>query len=132
MSELTDKIGKKLNEYGIKVYDHYQGEDIDEYIFLVEDMVIFARDKNKEIGISFQATTKPDIVANNLLIIQEVEEIESIDIMESFVFNEKREMVSGDEAFDLIKRSIQNQAINEYAKEMCFREVLEKSNCHEC
>jgi len=132
MSELTDKIKKKLGEYGIKIYDHYQGEIEDEYIFLAEDMVIFARDKNKEVGISFQATTKPDIVANNLLILQEVEEIESIDIMESFVFNEKRQMISGDEAFNLIIKSIKSQAVKEYAEHLCFREILEKSNCHEC
>ena len=50
----------------------------------------------------------------------------------SFVFNEKREMISGDDAFNLVKKSIQTLAISEYSREMMFAEILQKAECHKC
>jgi len=69
MSDLLDKIKNKLLEYGFDIYDQYKVEN-DDYLFLVNDMVIIVNMKTHKTSISFQATTKPDVVATNILILK--------------------------------------------------------------
>ena len=131
MSDMLIKIEKKLLEYGFDIYDKYKVEGT-QFLFLVNDMVIFVDEETDETSISFQATTKPDVVANNILILKEIPELDNIFIMDSFIFNDKKEMIRGDKAFKLIEESIGNQAVDEYIKELTYASVLKNAECHEC
>jgi len=130
MSDLVEKIQNKLNEYDFKIYNHYSA-DKEEYIFMVEDMIIFIHEKRNEVNISFQVTTRPDVVAQHILILKEIEDTE-INVMDSFIYDHQRTFVSGDRAFNLVENSIKRQGVEEFIKHRDMTEMLEKSNCFHC
>jgi hypothetical protein len=127
---IVEKVTKKMNEYGIAIYKDYDIEK-DEHVFYVENMMIFTSVKSDTIGISFQATTKPHTVSTLTLIINEIK-CKEIYVMESFIFNNKNECVSGDAAYNLIKQSDHLKAVNEVQKEMFYTRILEMENGFEC
>lgn len=131
MSDMLTKIEKKLLEYGFDIYDQYKVED-EQWLFLVTDMVIFVDINTGETNVSFQATTKPDIVANNILILKEIPELDDLRVMDSFIFNDYKQMIRGEEAFELIQSSIENKAVEKYVKELSYASLLNNSDCHEC
>jgi len=131
MSDLLTKIEKKLLEYGFDIYDQYKVED-EQWLFLVTDMVIFVDINTGETNISFQATTKPDTVANNILILKEIPDLDDLRVMDSFIFNDNKQMIKGDEAFKLIQSSIENKAVEKYVKGLTYASLLNNSDCHEC
>lgn len=130
MSDLVEKVQNKLNEYDFKIYNHYSADE-EEYIFMVEDMLIFVHEKRNEVNISFQVTTRPDIVAQHILILKEIEDTE-INVMDSFIYDHKRTFVSGDRAFSLVENSIKNKGVKEFIEHQNMTEMLEKSNCFNC
>ena len=134
MSDLIKKVKGKLDEYGFEIFKDYQvdEEDHKEHVILAEEMIIFIRPDKKEVSIAFQATIKPDAAARNLLILSEVINTSKIDITEPFIYNENREMLSGDEAYDLVRKSIKQQGINEFIEEQTLNRLLEVSECYEC
>lgn len=131
MNKLVNKIKGKLLEYNFEIYNEYPVEN-GEYLLLVNDMLIFVNMKQKYINISFQAVTKPDIVANNILILKEIVDTCDINIMDSFIFTKKNKVIMGDEAFDLIKKSIENNAIKDYDKQMSYVSILTDTKGFEC
>lgn len=125
MPDLIKTVKEKLQQYGMKIYDHYdiEGTD-DEHVFLVEDMIIFVRKYEKSASIAYQATTRPDIAAKNLLVISEVESIQHLDIMDSFIYNEENELVSGDEAYDLVDEAKKQSAVVDYIQEQTMQKIF--------
>lgn len=130
MPGLVKKIEEKLQEYGMSIYDHYDidGSD-DEHVFLVEEMIVFIRNETKSASISYQATTRPDVAARNLLILSEVNSLEYIDVMDSFIYDENNEIVSGEDAYDLIKETKRVSIISEYLQEQTMKQIFNKMNC---
>ena len=130
MSDLVEKVQNKLNEYDFKIFNNY-AVDKEEYIFMVEDMLIFVHEKRNEVNISFQVTTRPDVVAQHILILNEIEDTE-INIMDSFIYDHQRTFISGDRAFNLVQNSIKKQGVQEFIKNQTMKVMLEKSNCFNC
>lgn len=130
MSDLIEKVQNKLNEFDFKIYNHYS-VDKEEYIFMVENMLLFVHEKRNEINISFQVTTRPDIVAQHTLILKEIEDTE-INIMDSFIYDHQRIFISGDRAFNLVENSIKKQGVQEFIEHQTMKDMLEKSNCFNC
>lgn len=130
MSDLIEKVQNKLNEFDFKIYNHHSVDE-EEYIFMVENMLLFIHEKRNEINISFQVTTRPDIVAQHILILKEIENTE-INIMDSFIYDHKRTFISGERAFNLVENSIKKQGVQEFIDHQTMKEVLEKSNCFNC
>ena len=128
---IVKKVRKKMEEYGIKIFDDYQIQDEDEHVFYIEDMILFANTKEDSIGISLQATTKPFKAATLALIVNEIK-CKDLHVMEDFIFNEKNQYVSGDEAHKLIKRSDATKIANELSKSEVYTKILQNSKCHEC
>ena len=95
-------------------------------------MILFVRPKKNEVTISFQATTKPEIAARNLLVLSEVFDPSKIDIIESFIYNNKKEFLSGDAAYNLVAETLKQEGINEYLREYNLRKLLERNECFEC
>jgi len=131
MCNLVTKVKKKLLEYGFDIYDQYKGSS-NQYIFLVENMVIFLDLDTNDISISFQATTPPDIAANNILIIQEISEIHDISVMESFIFTKDKQIVKGKLAYEFIRKSVENQVIEKYNQQLMYISYLSGSKCYKC
>jgi hypothetical protein len=93
-------------------------------------MILFVDLKNGSIGISFQASIKPEEAANAVLIINELNS--EINIMDSFVFDRNNICLTGDKAFDLIDKSKQAKAIQDFLKDQTYRQLLLSNKCHEC
>ena len=128
---LFDSVKEKMDEYGIDIYHIEKIPGTKEQIFYVEDMVLFINDKVKSIGLSFQATTKPDRAANLTLIVAEID-CENISIMEGFIFNESSEFLSGEQAYKLVDQSKKNELLQQIQKEQMDEDLLKKVKCYEC
>jgi len=128
---LFNTVKSKLNEYGIEIYHIETIQEKKEKIFYAEDMVLFVNDDLKSISIAFQATTKPERVGNLTLIVAEVE-CEDISIMEGFIFNESKEFLSGEKAYQLIHTSKKHELLQEIQKERMYEDLLKNVKCYEC
>ena len=128
---LVVKTIKKLDEYGIDVYNEYPTIDGDEYVIYIEDAILFVNEKEFSIGVSFQAVTKPETASTLTLIIKEIENV-TIHVMESFIFNKENDFVCGDEAYNLIKNSEKMKVISEMTRNKIYSEILESAKCYEC
>jgi hypothetical protein len=134
---LRNHVVKKLKEFGIPIYNKYDiksnnKNNEDEYVLYSENMILFINDIEKYIGVTFQATTKPERAATLILILAQIKGSE-IHIMEPFVFNENHEFISGDQAYNLISETDREQAFNEYTKKQAYTEMLlSAKKFHEC
>jgi len=128
---LTTQVRKKLDEYGIQILNHYKIESDIDYVYYTDSMIVFVNDEERSISITFQATTKPEKSATLALILNQIKRVE-IHIMSSFIFNEKNEFISGDEAYELIKNADRSKLLSEYHKEQIYADVLASTKCHEC
>ena len=127
MSKFVDIVLDKLNEYGINVYDQHMSEK-DSYVIMSDTFTLFVDIKNKVLSISFHAATKPEFVANNTLIIKEIEEVKRIDIMESFAYDENRKVLCGEEAFKVVE----GQVVENIMQQQTFMNILMKEDCYKC
>lgn len=128
--KFVERVRDKLNQFGLQIFDDYPIED-PEHMFYVENMILFVNTKKPEIGLSFQATTKPEKAANITLILHQLGC--KIDVMESFIYDENRNCLTGDEAFELIKKSDQMKAIKEGMKQQTMIDILMSSeHGYEC
>lgn len=130
MVKMVGLIKNKVEEYGIPILKHHDGEE-NQYVFFCQDMVIFVHPDNKSVSVAFQATTKPDVAAMNTLILSEIKNID-IDIMESFICCKDNKLVSGDEAYALIRDTIKAEGASDYMREEAFTHLLNSVPCHEC
>lgn len=122
-------VNNKLNEYGFQIFNHHEAEE-DQYVFYCEDMILCILNET-ELSISFQATTRPDSAAINTLILKEIPGLD-VNIMESFIYTDKNEVVCGDNAFDLINDSIKNKAVREYKEQQTYTYLLNSVDGYEC
>jgi len=129
--DAIERVREKLDEYGIEIYTDYALED-HEYVFMVENMAVFINTKEHGIGLSFHAETRPDTVATQTLIMKQVEGIEDIEIMESFVVDAGNKFISGEKAFKLVQQRIESQVIGVFVKEHAYSELLMTEKCYEC
>lgn len=128
---ITKKLESKLDEYGFDIFEHYDIEK-DKHVYLVNDMILFVNKETNDLSVAFHATTRPDIVANNILIIKEIDELNNIHITESFIFTNDKGMIKGEEAFEIVKKTIMDSAIDEYVKHSSYVSILNNSKCFEC
>ena len=131
MTDIVEDTRIKLEEYGIKIYTDYPLNE-QEHLFMADNMLLFVHTENSEIGLSFQAETRPKVVANSLLIVLEIDSVVDIDIMESFIIDEDKNFVSGEKAFKMIDRKNQHQALSEVFKEQAYSDVLVNNTAGEC
>lgn len=130
MAEVNEVV-KKFNEYGMKLFKDYPIEK-SEHCFMVENMIVYLDKKDNTIAVSFHASAKPEEVANNMIILNEIEGLSDIYVMESFIYDINDKFLSGEAAHKLFKESIEHQALKDFAKRQTYIEVLTKAKCHEC
>ena len=123
MKEIIKLVRSILEKYNLLIFSEYPVEK--QYVFLCEGMIIFI-DKDS-ISVSFFAGLKPEVVANNTLIMSEVGI--RVDIMESFIYDEQKQIVCGDKAFELLHKKIVQHKMTVKDK---YTEFLEKANCFMC
>lgn len=130
MDKDVKKVKKKLNSYGIKIINEYEIEDSTEYVIYTEDMVLFVDTEKHSIGLSMQATTKPEKAASLALIVNETKL--EVMIMDAFIFSKDNKYISGKDAYKLISESKIAKITSEINKKHLYTDLLEKSDCYEC
>ncbi len=131
LMDIVDCTRDKLEQYGIRIYTDYPLNE-EEHLFMADNMLLFVHTENNEIGISFQAETRPQTAANSTLIVLEIDGVEDVDVMESFVVDEHNKFISGENAFKLIDKKNQYEAMNEIFKDQVYAEILMKGTAGEC
>lgn len=119
-------VKDKLSEYGINILREDFNKN--EYSIVCENMVLFL--KNKVLSVALQATTKPDLAAKYIIILSETEL--RLDIMEAFIFDEDNNIVSGENAYELIHKTEEERIVKSFVKEQVLKEMLIECECHKC
>jgi len=129
---IFEKVSKELQDYGIKIINFYNLEN-NQIALYTDDMILFIGEKEKTIGLSFYAPTIPERVATLTLLIKGIS-IKGITIyvMESFIFDENKDYVSGAKAFKILKKQLTEKIINNYVKEREYEYVLENYKGYLC
>lgn len=130
MAEISDVV-KKFEEYGMKLFTDYPTPE-NQHCFMVDNMIVYLDKNDNSIAVSFLASSRPEEVANNIMILKEIEGLDDIYIMESFVYDMNDKFLSGDEAHKLVKEAIQHEALKEFAKRQTYIDILSKAKCFDC
>lgn len=126
---IVDRLSKKLDEYGMEIYNDHLVEET-EHVFYVENMILFVDTIEENIGVSFQASTRPEKVANMMLILNELEK--EISVMDSFIYDKNSRCLTGSEAFELIENTKKSNVLQEFLKDQTYQSILMSNKCHEC
>lgn len=127
MNQGVEQILKKLDEYGFELYNQYSDEN--NYYFIIDDMVLCYDGNDEILSVAFKASTKPEKVANNVLILKEIDGIKGLEIMESFIYKGK-EILSGKDAHEYIKKVYGKKEIGKYIKKQNQIQTLLYSKRH--
>jgi hypothetical protein len=132
MSDCLEKLKSKLTEYGLQIQVENYIEEHNEIYLATSDMSIFFSLDEDVAKISFIASLPPEIVASDMLILKEVDGM-GIVVMESYIFNSKKQLLNGEEARQYFFSRIGEQAIRQFTKEQIqMQMLLNCENCHEC
>jgi hypothetical protein len=100
-----------LDEYGYDIADLRYIEELSQLVITIKGMVLFVT--LKEITISFEINTTPDIVANLILILAEKIQSSRIHVTDSFIItrNPKGEKIAvfGHDAQELYERDLASE-----------------------
>jgi len=121
----------KLTEYGMSLYDDHPTEDKG-HCFITKDMILFLDEEDDSLAITFQADSKPESVASNLLILHEINNLSEISVMESFIYDHNNKFISGNEAHEIVKGKIYQDAFQKAMKHQMYVAILQNAQCHEC
>lgn len=131
--DMTDKYSviKKFEEYGMNVFADYPTEK-NEHCFMVENMIVYLDQEDNTLAVSFHASAKPEEVGQNLQILNEIEGLDDIQVMESFIYDMNDRFLSGSDAHELVKKTIETEAVKQFAKRQAYTEFLVKAKCYDC
>jgi hypothetical protein len=133
MSDFCKAVEHKLNEYGYEIYKTFETSNDKEFCIMTDDIMIFVDENEKSISLSFECTSKPVEVAQSIMMLNEINEIDYIYITESYIFDHScKEYVVGEEAEEVADKMIQAKILNDYAKDQLFSHILATQKCHEC
>ena len=119
----VDSIVDKLTEYGMGLLTDYPTQDKG-HCFMTKDMMIFLDKDDDSVAITFQADSKPEDVASNLMIVNEIDGISDIAIMESFIYDKDNKFISGNEAHELVQASLIEAAFRTVATQQAYNQIL--------
>ena len=126
-----DTIIDKLSEYGMALYTDYPTQD-QGHCFITKGMILFLDQEDDSISITFQADSKPEDVASNVMILNEIDDVSEISIMESFIYDKNNKFITGNEAHNIVKSSLVEDAFRKVATHQAYNEILMNMPAHEC
>lgn len=133
MEDFCGQVKNKLDEYGYDIYHISETSNDNEICIMTESMMVFVDDKEKSITLSFEYTLEPEKVAQNMMILNEIEDIEYVYVSESFVFDPKtKKYVVGNEAKKIAYERAQAKIMREFTKDQVYSHILATQRCHEC
>lgn len=124
---MHELVQKKLDQYGIKIYDSYDIEE--EKYFNCENMLIISNEKLKKVAVSFNAFLKPEHSSKLTVMLTQI--INPIEIMESHIYDEKNVPIFGDEAYNKINE-IKSNEVDKSAAYMNILSNMDDNECFQC
>lgn len=113
--ELIDKIKDVLDEHKVTTLTSYKLKDI--FYLITDFMIITYSENNHMIDISFHIATRPDISAFFILLLKDFDEIKYINVMESYMKDEKGQILTGDECIEKHQKNVKDIIIDNFVKE---------------
>jgi hypothetical protein len=133
MDEFGDLVKAKLEEYGYIIYNINPTSANDEYCIMTDNMMVFTNGIEKSITVSFECKLDPEVTAQNMMVLNEVEETRTFYISESYYLDVKnKNYVMGEEAKKMATKELTDLALREMAKEQVYAHILTTQKCHEC
>jgi len=134
VADKLNSVVEKLTEYGMIIFREYPvvEENTNQHVFISEDMVLFLDHNDGTLSVSFHASSRPEEVSRNTLILSEIEDFDELYIMESYVIDNNNEFLCGDEAFDLVKRSEEAEILKGYMEKRQYEDILRTAKCFYC
>jgi hypothetical protein len=134
VSDKIHAVVDKISEYGIVIFRDYPvvEENTNQHVFISEDMVLFLDHNDGTLSVSFHASSRPEEVSRNTLILNEIEEFDELYIMESYVIDNQNEFLCGDEAFNLIKQSEEAKILKGFIEKRHYEDILRTAKCFYC
>ena len=133
MDVFCKSVKNKLEEYNYIIYDTFQMKRKHEYRFMTEHMILFADGKEQSLSVSFQVASAPDIVAQDVMILNEINEVKAFYVTESYYFDRKnKKYVTGNKAKEMLMQDIADQAARKLAEQQLYNHILTTQKCHEC
>jgi len=126
VNDSVNKVKDLLTKENITIYK--EGKTGKEYNIVCSELVLFI--KKDEIDVAFQATCKPEDAANYTILLLSTGL--KLTIMESFIMDSEYNIITGEEAHELIKKCQQEQILKEIAKEYAMSDLLLKTDCYNC
>jgi hypothetical protein len=121
---LEQEIVNHLDAKGIELRNR-NVDDNGEIYYSTDHVALFLAPNEKRVSIAFLATMRPDDSARFALLLSQISWVEQVEIMEPFLFNRKKELLHGDEAFEEIKIELTHQALKEISKRHYYDHMLE-------
>jgi hypothetical protein len=133
MDDFCSMVIDKLKEYGYEIYNISPTSNEKEICIMTESMMIFVNDNDKSITISFEYTLDPEKVAQNMMILNEVQEVKLVYIAESYIFDpEQKKYIVGQKAKEVANKIETDKILREYTKDQVYSHILATQKCHEC
>ncbi len=121
---IINKIIGKLTEYGIQVHKYYRVESKNHYLIWADYMAIAYKIPEKSLSVAFHAATKPDDSATIILVLNQIEEIDTIEVAEPFIHDEDSKVVCGRQAYVIYERKKAKETIQDFISKRAMEQIL--------
>lgn len=120
---VVKNLRNTLEEYDFNLHQP-EREHEGVYYFGIDEALLYFDSNINKLGISFVVFARPEIVANTSLILSQVEGIEEVEVLDSFIFTSEGKFMDGEEAHIYYQKSYVENAKNQYNIERMQMEML--------
>ena len=109
-----DKIVDSLTKENIEIADQYTFDENKNVIF-TDYSILHYDSLSKVLSISFNVSASPDVVSKQMLLLKRIRGIK-LEVVESFWYDEKYEMISGEKAYKEFNKDLTNKIIEDFVR----------------
>lgn len=129
---IISEIIKHVNKYDEILEDYPLEKGSKEHIIVLEEIFLLYNKKTKILDVSFSASARPELVGNYMILFQKTPYVNEIQLMESYFYNDKDEMVWGEDAFKELEKLQGQTILNQFVKEQSQIYALMNYKGYEC
>lgn len=126
--DLKEKVINQLKKYDIEILNQFKSED--EEIIVTEDFSLGINETT--IFISYYVGVLPSIAARISTILIEIEGIETLEIGPEYIFDENGNIITGDEAIQIIEGKKRDEIINDFVNNQRNAYILQTAHPFNC
>lgn len=119
MSHIGKIILKKLIKIGLDVEEEY---DSDKHYFISDEMIICLVDK--QLTISFHVSLLLELVANTVLLLNQIELVNNIKVLPCFIVDEDKKTLIGKKAYEYFKQMEIKKEMDDFIKNFNYVNML--------